>query len=119
MDTYRQLPVWQKAMELAELVYRRTERFPDHERGGIALQLRQTALAIPYQVAIAPMDSAPKFLRRLRRVSRMLKQLEIEVLLAGRLHCWRAMHLDQLRCQIEELNLLLDAFFQTLAPNGM
>ena len=31
---YRDLRVWQQAMDLAEATYRATERFPDHERYG-------------------------------------------------------------------------------------
>lgn len=111
MDTYRQMPVWQKAMELAALVYQRTGRFPEQEQMGIAAQLRHTALALPYQLAVSPMDSAAAFQQGLKRVRRLLKQLEIEVLLADHLHCWRSSQLEQLRSQMEELDRLVDAFF--------
>jgi 23S rRNA-intervening sequence protein len=38
ITSYRDLIVWQKAMDLAELVYRMTDRFPSRERFGHRLR---------------------------------------------------------------------------------
>ncbi len=114
MDTYQQLPVWQKAMELAELIYQRTRRFPDDERSGLGGQLRRAAAALPYEVAISSMESGPAFLRGLRRTRRILRRLDIQVRLAEKLHCWRNSQCDQLRHRMRELEELLAAFFESI-----
>ena len=42
--SYRDLRVWQQAMDLAEATYRATEQFPEHERYGLVNQLRRAAV---------------------------------------------------------------------------
>ncbi|PYQ70741.1 MAG: hypothetical protein DMG04_23555 [Acidobacteria bacterium] len=44
--SYRDLVVWQKAMNLTDLVYRITDKFPRPERFGLALQMRKAAVMI-------------------------------------------------------------------------
>lgn len=44
---YKKLLVWQKADELAYLVYEESKRFPKEELYGITSQLRRAALSIP------------------------------------------------------------------------
>jgi len=49
--SYRDLEVWQQAMDLADLVYDLTEKFPARERYGLALQMRKAAVSIPSNIA--------------------------------------------------------------------
>lgn len=48
---YRELIVWQKAMNLAEEVYRVSRSFPREEIYGLTSQLRRAAVSIPSNVA--------------------------------------------------------------------
>lgn len=49
--TYRDLLVWKKAKDLATLVYRETEAFPNAERFGLTSQLRRAAVSVPSNIA--------------------------------------------------------------------
>jgi len=49
--SYRDLVVWQKAIDLADLVYEITDRFPSHERFGLSFQSRRAAVSIPSNIA--------------------------------------------------------------------
>lgn len=49
--TYRELLVWQKAKQLALLVYRETERVPKAELFGLTSQIRRAAISIPSNIA--------------------------------------------------------------------
>ena len=49
--TYRELLVWQKAKQLATLVYRATESFPRSELFGLTSQIRRAAISIPSNIA--------------------------------------------------------------------
>ena len=49
--TFRDLIVWQKAMELARGVYRVTKRMPDDERFGLTNQMRRAAVSVPSNIA--------------------------------------------------------------------
>jgi four helix bundle protein len=48
---YRNLQVWQKAMELARLVYRETEALPKVETYGLQSQMRRAAVSVPSNIA--------------------------------------------------------------------
>ncbi len=48
---YRDLVVWQKAMELAREVYGNTEGFPNSEAFGLRMQLRRAAVSVASNIA--------------------------------------------------------------------
>jgi four helix bundle protein len=49
--SYRDLIVWQKAMELTKSIYRLAGNFPTYERYGLADQMRRSAVSIPSNIA--------------------------------------------------------------------
>ena len=51
MRGYRDLVVWQKAMELVTEVYRGTAGFPKHELYGLTGQIRRAAVSVPSNLA--------------------------------------------------------------------
>jgi four helix bundle protein len=51
ITTYRQLDVWQIAIELVETAYILTREFPADERFGLTSQLQRAAVSIPLNIA--------------------------------------------------------------------
>ena len=53
MDTYQfeKLTAWQKAKELAILVYQLVAKFPQYEQFALSSQLRRAAISIPSNIA--------------------------------------------------------------------
>ena len=51
MQSFRDLQVWQRSMELTAAVYRLTQRFPREEAFGLTSQLRRSAISIPSNIA--------------------------------------------------------------------
>jgi four helix bundle protein len=51
VSSYRDLKVWQGAMELATAIYAVTESFPGTERYGLAQQMRRAAVSVPSNIA--------------------------------------------------------------------
>jgi four helix bundle protein len=49
--SYKDLVVWQKAIELAKLVYKLTQNFPSAEKFGLIAQMRRAAVSIPSNIA--------------------------------------------------------------------
>jgi len=49
--SYRELIVWQKAMELAVSVYKLTGDFPRDELYGLTSQIRRSAVSVPSNIA--------------------------------------------------------------------
>jgi hypothetical protein len=51
ITSYRDLLVWQRAMELVAECYRLTQRFPRNEEFGLKAQMRRAAVSIPSNIA--------------------------------------------------------------------
>ena len=85
ITSYRDLVVWQEAMNLAETVYRLTARFPKDEAYGLTSQLRRSGTSIPANIAEGyGRDSKGAYLQHLRVAQGSLKEFETHVLLAER-----------------------------------
>lgn len=51
VQNYSDLIIWQKAMELVEIIYELTKRFPKEEQYGLTNQIRRAAVSIPSNIA--------------------------------------------------------------------
>jgi len=51
IQSYRDLKVWQQAMDLAEACYHLTRRFPREEIYGLTSQIHRAAASIPANIA--------------------------------------------------------------------
>ncbi|RZS94943.1 four helix bundle protein [Cecembia calidifontis] len=51
MHRYKELHVWQKAIDLAVEVYRITEKLPAEEKYGLISQMNKSAVSIPSNIA--------------------------------------------------------------------
>ncbi len=51
LESYKDLIVWQKSVELVINIYRLTRSFPKEEMYGITSQMRRCAVAIPSNIA--------------------------------------------------------------------
>ena len=50
-QSYKDLNVWQKGIELAKLIYTLTARFPTEEKFGLVSQMRRATVSIPSNIA--------------------------------------------------------------------
>ena len=82
--SYRDLVVWQRAMELAELVYTLTETFPSRERFGLAFQMRKAAVSIASNIAEGTRHRTPGYLSRVIIALGEHAELETQAILAHR-----------------------------------
>lgn len=51
VQSYRDLKVWQKGIELVKFVYALQAKFPKHELYGLSDQLRRSAVSVPSNIA--------------------------------------------------------------------
>jgi four helix bundle protein len=83
---YRELIVWQKAIDLVESVYRQTAGFPQQELYGLTSQMRRAAVSIPSNIAEGQgRDTTADFLRFLAIAHGSLKEVETQIYIARRL----------------------------------
>ncbi|MEW6125539.1 MAG: four helix bundle protein [Acidobacteriota bacterium] len=85
-QNYRDLIVWQKAMDLVEAVYSETKNFPKEEIYGLTSQLRRAAISIPSNIAEGQgRKSAGEFAHFLSIAYGSLREVETQILIAERL----------------------------------
>ncbi len=51
MNSYRDLIVWQKSIDLVTLVYKMTSSFPKEEKYSLTSQLKRSAISVPSNIA--------------------------------------------------------------------
>lgn len=51
ITSYRQLIVWQRAMDIVVRIYKITRQFPPDEKFGLISQMRRSAVSIPSNIA--------------------------------------------------------------------
>src|SRR5690348_12240672 len=105
---YRDLVVWQKAMDLVEGVYRATQGWPSSEQYGLTSQVRWAAVSIPANVAEGQGRSGSRvFLHHLSMANGSLREVETHLLIAGRLSYLDYPTCDTLLQQMAEVGRLL------------
>ena len=50
-QSFRDLVVWQRAMQLTVAIYRLTQKFPREETYGLTSQIRRSAVSVPSNIA--------------------------------------------------------------------
>ena len=80
VQTYRDLRVWQTAVDLTLEVYRITESFPTSERFGLTSQLRRAAVSVASNIAEGHARSTRGEYRNFLSIARG-SAVEVEVLL--------------------------------------
>lgn len=86
VNDYRDLEVWQRSMNLAELAYRLTKTFPREEMFGLTSQIRRAASSIPANIAEGwGRQGTKEFQQFLRMAQGSLRELETHLLLSQRI----------------------------------
>ena len=86
IQSYKELDVWKKSMDLVEICYKITSEFPKEELYSLTNQIRRAAISIPSNIAEGQSRwSTKEFLRFLSITKGSLSELETQLLLAQRL----------------------------------
>ena len=85
IESYRDLLVWQRGLELAAKAYDITKNFPKQELFGMTSQIRRSASSIPANIAEGyGRDSRGEYVQFLRIAQGSLKELETHLILSQR-----------------------------------
>jgi len=83
---HHDLNVWQEAMELVNMIYRISSRFPESENYGLTNQIRRAAVSIPSNIAEgAARADSKEFLQYLSISRGSLSEVETQLLIAKNL----------------------------------
>ena len=97
VSNYKELDVWNLAMQLVEEVYNITDGFPKKEQYRLTDQLCRAVVSVPSNIAEGSKRHTTKeFLRFLGIAQGSLAEVETQVIIAFRLHYITQMVLDNL-----------------------
>jgi len=113
--SYRDLKVWQKAMDLAALCYQVTQRLPREELFGLTSQIRRAASSIPANVAEGHgREHTKEFLNHLSIARGSLMELETHLMLSQRVGLLQQAQLDGLLAPADEISRMLSGLRSSL-----
>ncbi len=115
IQDYRDLRVWQLAMDLAIAIYQNTKAFPSDERFGLTSQLRRAAVSVPSNIAEGnARNSTADYLRFLRLSRGSLAEINTQLLIAKRLGYMDERSSSSLLSKTDELMRQLTSMYSAI-----
>jgi four helix bundle protein len=106
--SYRDLLVWQQAMDLAVATYDLTRAWPKDELYGLTSQARRAAVSVCANIAEGyGRETRPSYIHFLRVAQGSIKELETHLIIAQRVELSRSGQIDDLLSQCESAGKLL------------
>ena len=112
---YRELVVWQQAMELVKQIYGTTKAFPRDEIYGLTSQLRRAAVSVASNIAEGQgRESRPEFYQFLSKARGSLMEIETQVLISAELGYVNSIRSDALLASATRVGQLLNGLMRSL-----
>lgn len=118
ISSFRDLRVWQAAMDLVEEVYLLTRMFPRQETYGLTSQIQRAAVSVPSNIAEGhTREHIKEYLHHLSMAQASLAELETQMEIAMRLKYLSRAQFDQILKRIASLGKQMYALRNALARN--
>jgi four helix bundle protein len=114
--SFKDLEVWQAAMDLASSVYEFTKAFPESERFGLTTQMRRAAVSVASNIAEGHRRTRVAYLSHLQIALGSLAELETQLLLAVRLRMCRVGDAAVPQAAIDRVGQMLHALLRSARP---
>ena len=115
MKNFKDLLIWQKGMDLTEIIYHLTKELPDEEKYGLASQMFRSAVSIPSNIAEGSGRQSDKQMRLYLKYSQGSSfELETQLLIVKRLHLMSAGNIDTALKLNQEIQKMQYSFIQKL-----
>ena len=117
MKNYRELIVWQKAMDLTEEVYKIVRLLPKEELYGLTAQIKRASVSVPSNIAEGYSRNTTKEYVRFLYIARgSLSEIETQLLLCIRLKFLSNEQISSALSLIPEIGKMLNAIISKLNP---
>ncbi|WP_280953048.1 four helix bundle protein [Rhizobium wuzhouense] len=115
MNSYQDLKVWQRAMDLAVESYEVTTDFPREEVYGLVSQIRRAAGSVPANIAEGHGRNATgSYVQHLKIAQGSLKELETHFILSSRLGLVSKDRIKAVMSMSEEVGKMLRSLIRSL-----
>jgi four helix bundle protein len=118
VQSYRDLIVWQKSIELVKEIYRLVRRFPKYETYGLADQLRRSSVSVPSNIAEGQARQHTKEFRQfLFTALGSISEVDTQIIIAKELNYISSNEAKQIETQIIEIKKMLYVLISRLPAN--
>ncbi len=115
MKTFRDLLIWQKAMNLVTNTYQITEKFPKEELFGLTSQIRRSAISLPSNIAEGyGSDSNKELLRFINIAIGSLFEFQTQIEIAKNINYLNENEFKNLYEETRELEAMIISFSKRL-----
>jgi four helix bundle protein len=115
ITSFRDLIVWQRAMDLIEGLHPALLQLPREELFALNTQIRKSALSIPSNISEGhDRRNKNEFLYFLGIARGSLAELQTQILVAGRLRYWREDKVDYFLATTVEISKMINALMKSL-----
>ncbi len=119
LKDYRDLKVWQKAMDLVPMAYRMTRSLPKHEQYALADQIRRSVVSVPANIAEGQARRHTReFVQHLSIARGSLAELHTLLLVAERLQYLKREELATIEEAIVDVRMPLSGLINRLQNNS-
>ena len=113
--SYKDLIVWQRAIELAQEVYAVTDNFPREEIYGLTSQMKRAAVSIASNIAEGSRrNSRKEFAKFITHSFGSGAELETQRVIAGRLRFGKEVDFARMDALLDEVMRMLNGLFSGL-----
>ena len=115
MHNFRELKIWQEAIEITKLTYKLTKRFPSSELYGLTSQMNRAAVSIPSNIAEgAGRNSNKEFTQFLNISIGSCFELETQMILAYEFNYVQKDEMEMFILNLSKLEKMINALLSTL-----
>lgn len=115
MADYKNLVIWQKAFDLAMMIYDVADQFPVHEKYGLANQIERAAVSIPSNIAEGYGRSSDKEFYYFLNVARgSLYEVQTQLYIAMGRNYIDAEKAEKINAAIDALGRMISGFLRRL-----
>ena len=114
MFKFEKLAVWQKSLDLADLIYSETRIFPSEERFGRTTQIRRAANSVPSNIVEGSARSDPDFARFVGYATGSLYEVVTQSSIARRQHFLTEESFARIYSDADEISRMLSGLRSSL-----
>ncbi|WJR69616.1 four helix bundle protein [Neorhizobium sp. CSC1952] len=115
MNSYQDLVVWQRSMDLAVACYELTKDFPKEEIYGLVSQIRRSAASVAANIAEGyERDATGAYVQHLKIAQGSLKELETHLILSTRVGIIAAGNIQPAMLLSDEIGKMLRSLIRRL-----
>ena len=115
MESFTELRVWQEAMNMVEMIYRLTKKYPKEELFGLISQTQRAAVSIPANIAEGNGRlSGKEYLHFLSIANGSLRELETLLIIAQRITYIQPEELKAMQEQLTIIGRMITALRKSL-----